>query len=227
VFCGPCEARLARYSEGLDATAPPHYGAAMRATALALAMLFGCACAAPTAAPGPTPTPSESPTPSPSPSPSPSPTPVPTQASAAAYFVPSGSYAYIALPAAVEAQALAGLQTDEIKVFAKSSAVRSVTKAGEPLGAAVLVIGVDESFAALPNAFDGFVNGFTTGAGSALMTQRQNTTIGGRPVVLMFQTDQKLWYAVWQQRVFFVSAFAATQAAAEEVATALITANTR
>jgi len=135
--------------------------------------------------------------------------------------------AYVPLPPAFEAQALAGLQTDEIKTFAKSSAVRSVTKGGEALGAAVLVIGVDESFAALPNAFDGFVSGFTSGAGGTLMTQRQNKTIGGRPVVFMFQTDQKLWYAVWQQRVFFVSAFAVTQAAAEEVATALITANTR
>src|ERR687888_247559 len=74
-------------------------------------------------------------------------------------------------PTPVEAQALAGLQTDEIKVFARSSAVRSVTKAGEPLGAAVLMIAVDEAFAALPNAFDGFVNGFTSGAGGALITQ--------------------------------------------------------
>lgn len=134
---------------------------------------------------------------------------------------------YVSLPPAVEAQALAGLQTDEIKVFAKSSAVRSVTKGGEPVGAAVLVIGVDEAFAALPNAFDGFVKGFTSGAGGVVMTQQQNKTIGGRPVVFMFQSDQKLWYAVWQQRVFFVSTFAATQAAAEEVANALITANTR
>jgi hypothetical protein len=141
--------------------------------------------------------------------------------------VQSGAYGYVPLPPAVEAQALAALQTDELKVFAKSSAVRSVTKAGEPLGAAVIVIGVDESFAALPNAFSGFVSGFTSGASGALMTQRQDKTIGGRPVAFMYQTDQKLWYAIWQQRVFFVAAFAGTQTAAEEVATALITANTR
>ena len=198
----------------------------MRATGVALAILIACACAAPAAAPSPTPT--ETPTPTPTPTPSPTPSPSPSAAaSAASYFVQSGSYAYVSLPAAVEAQALAGLQTDEIKVFARSSAVRSVTKAGEPLGAAVLVIAVDEAFAALPNAFDGFVNGFTSGAGGALITQRQSKTIGGRPVALMYHTEQKLWYAIWQQRVFFVSAFASSQTAAEDVATALISANTR
>lgn len=122
---------------------------------------------------------------------------------------------------------LAGLQTDEIKVFAKSSAVRAVTKGGDALGAAVLVIRVDESFAALPNAFSGFVSGFTGSTAGAVMTQRQDKTIGGRPVVFMYHTDQQLWYAIWQQRVFFVAAFAATQPEAEEVATALITVNAR
>jgi hypothetical protein len=136
-----------------------------------------------------------------------------------------GTVQFLSLPAALESQVLAGVQTDALRVFVNSSAVRSVSKNGEPTGTLVLVLGLDPAIAAIPNTMDSFLKGLIGSSAAGVFTTPETVQIAGRPVSILFQNEQKLWYAVWQQKHFIVTEFSSTRASAEEVASLLITAN--
>jgi hypothetical protein len=193
----------------------------MRRTLLVIALASAVACSAPAAV---APTASPAPTPTPTPTPTPVPTPSPSPAPASSYFV-DGTVQFLSLPATIESQVLAGVQTDALRVFVNSSAVRSAAKAGEPTGTLVLVLGLDPAIAAIPNTMDSFLKGLVGSSGTGVFTTPETVQIAGRPVTLLFQNEQKLWYAVWQHKHFIVTEFSSTRASAEEVASLLITAN--
>ena len=196
----------------------------MRRTVAVIALAALVACGAPAAtAPSPSPTPTRSPTPTPTPTPSPTPSPSPSVAPAESYFV-DGPVTFVALPAALEAQVLAGAQNDAVRAFVKSTAVRTVTKNGEATGSFVMVMALEPAVAALPGMMDGFVGGIR-GAAPGAFNNPETTTIGGRTVTVLFHSEQKLWYMMWLHKHFIVLEFAATRAAAEEVAGVLISAN--
>jgi hypothetical protein len=136
-----------------------------------------------------------------------------------------GTVQFLSLPATLESQVLAGVQTDALRVFVNSSAVRSAAKAGEPTGTLVLVLGLEPSIAAIPNTMDGFIKGLIGASGTGVFTTPDTVQIAGRPVSILYQNEQKLWYAVWQHKHFIVTEFSSTRASAEEVASLLITAN--
>lgn len=199
----------------------------MRALGALLTLAVAVGCSSPAAVtPGASPTPTLSPTPTPTPTPSPTPTPTPTAPPADTYFS-DGTISYVLLPTAIESQILEGLQSAQVKAFIKTSAVRSATKAGEPMGTVVFVLGIDPGFAALPGALEGLITGIVGSASAGAITAPETITIGGRAVSVMFHNQQKLWYLVWQQRTFMVTEFAAVRANGEEVASALIAANSR
>ena len=120
---------------------------------------------------------------------------------------------------------LAGVQTDALRVFVNSSAVRSAVKSGEPTGTLVLVLGLDPAISALPNTMESFLKGLVGSSAVGAFTTPETVQIAGRPVSILFHNDQKLWYAVWQHKHFIVTEFSSTRASAEEVAGILISAN--
>jgi len=191
--------------------------------ALALAgMLLLAACSA--ASPSPSPTLEPTPTASPSPSPSPTVTPLPSpsgigiSAAAQAYLVPLPGYAYVALPAAVEQQAIAGFTDPQVLQAFLGYAIQSVTKNG--VGQAVAwVLDVQPSYLAIPGTMDEFVAAMSGAARG-----------GSTPVTLAGQaafqvTTPSEQFVVWQTGSFIVVVFGPDLAMVTAVSTALIQAH--
>jgi len=137
---------------------------------------------------------------------------------AQAYLVPLPDYDYVALPAAVEQQAVAGLQNEAIAQYFNGYAIQSVTRDG--VGQAVAwVLDVEPSFLAIPGSMDGFVGGI---AGTTSGTSSQ-VTLAGQAAYQVVTPKQQL--VAWQTGSFIVVVFGPDLASVSAVATALIEAH--